>query len=89
VLSDDELQALRDIERELRCTSPELFRVFDSEEPLPDENRRNRARARMLVASAAVAGLALFGPRTLNEAETTARRRPPLAQLRGVTFPSV
>ena len=81
MLSDDELQALREIERRLRWTSPELVRLFDGVEPLPEENRRNRARARMLVASAAFAGLALLGPRMLNEAETTAQRRPPLPQV--------
>jgi hypothetical protein len=81
VLSDHELQALHEIERRLRWTSPELVRLFDSVEPLPAENRRKRARARMLVASAAFAGLALFGPRMLYEAETTAQRRPPLPQI--------
>jgi len=81
VLSEHELQALREIERRLRWTSPELVRLFDSVEPLPDENRRKRARATMLVASAAFVGLALFGPRMLNEAETTAQRRPPLPRV--------
>ena len=37
VLSDHELQALREIERRLRWTSPELIRLFNSVEPLPDE----------------------------------------------------
>ena len=79
MLSDDELHALRDIERRLRWASPELVRLFDGVEPLPEANRRKRARARMLVASAAFAGLALLGPRMLNEAETTAQRRPATA----------
>ena len=30
MLSDDELAALRDIERRLRWNSPELIRLFDS-----------------------------------------------------------
>jgi hypothetical protein len=33
VLSDDELHALRDIERRLRWESPELVRLFNSQEP--------------------------------------------------------
>ena len=43
MLSDDELQALRDIERRLRWTSPELVRLFDGMGPLPEESRRKRA----------------------------------------------
>lgn len=81
MLSDHELQALREIERRLRWTSPELVRLFDGAEPLPEENPRKRVRARVLVASAAFADLALLGPRMLNEAETTAQRRPPLPQV--------
>jgi hypothetical protein len=81
VLSDDELHNLREIERRLRWTSPELGRLFDGVEQRPDESRGQRARAKMLVASAAFAGLALLGPRMLNEAETTALRRPPLPQV--------
>jgi len=81
MLSDHELQALREIERRLRWTSPELVRLFDGVEPLPEENPRKRVRARVLVASAAFAGLALLGPRMLNEAETAAQRRPPLPQV--------
>src|SRR6185312_15420028 len=65
VLSDHELHALREIERRLRWKSPELVRLFDGVEPLPDKSRGKRARAKMLVASAAFAGLALLGPRML------------------------
>ena len=78
MLSDDELQALRDIERRLRWESPELVRLFNSAEPQPATNHRRRARSRVLLAAAALTGLALLGPRTLNEAEVRTQRRRPL-----------
>ena len=74
MLSDHELQALREIERRLRWTSPELIRLFDGMDPPSEENRRKRARVRALLAAFAVAGLTLRGPRMLNEAETTAQQ---------------
>jgi hypothetical protein len=40
MLSDHELEALRDIERRLRWDSPELARLFSSAEPPPAESRR-------------------------------------------------
>src|SRR5689334_17485955 len=43
-----------------------------------EENRRKRAPVRVLVATAALAGLMLRGPRMLNEAEASAQQRPPL-----------
>jgi len=78
VLSDDELHALRDIERRLRWQSPELVRLFNRVEPQPATNHRPRARTRVLLAAAALTGLALLGPRVLNEAEVRTRRRRPL-----------
>lgn len=78
MLSDHELEALREIERRLRWTSPELIRLFDGMDLPSEENRRKRAPVRVLVASAALAGLMLRGPRMLNEAEASAQQRPPL-----------
>ena len=46
MLSDDELAALRDIERRLRWHSPELVHLFDSQEPQPEPKHRQRARTR-------------------------------------------
>jgi Protein of unknown function (DUF3040) len=69
VLSDDELEALHDIERRLGWDSPELAQQFNSVEPWPAKSRRKRARARMLMAAVAFAGFALLGPRMLSEAE--------------------
>lgn len=78
MLSEDELQALRDIERRLRWESPELVRLFSNAETPPTTDRSQRARTRVLLAAAALTGLALLGPRPLNEAEVrTRRRRPP------------
>ena len=76
MLSDDEIQALREIERRLRWHSPELVRLFDSVEPQQATKYRQRASA--LLAAAAVTGLALLGPRMLNEAEVRTQRRQPL-----------
>ena len=78
MLSDDELQALREIERRLRWESPELVRLFNSQEPQPATNHRQRARTRVLLAAAALTGLMLLGPRMLNEAEVRTQRRTPL-----------
>jgi Protein of unknown function (DUF3040) len=78
MLSDDELHALRDIERRLRWNSPELVRLFDSIEPQQATNHRKRARTRALIAAAALTGLTLRGPRLLNEAEVRTQRRRPL-----------
>ena len=78
MLSDDELQALRDIERRLRWESPELVRLFNSQEPQPAKNHRQRARTRALLAAAAIKGLVLLGPRMLTEAEVRTQQRAPL-----------
>lgn len=78
MLSDDELAALRDIERRLRWNSPELFRLFNSQEAQPATDHRKPARTRVLIAAAAVTGMALLGPRMLNEAEVRTQRRRPL-----------
>jgi hypothetical protein len=78
VLTDHELDALREIERQLRWESPELIRLFNSVEPQPAKPHRKRARTRVLVAAGAFAGLTLLGPRMLNDAEVSAQQRPPL-----------
>jgi DUF3040 family protein len=78
VLSDDELQALREIERRLRWESPELVQLFNSQEPQPAKNHRQRARTRVLLAVAAITGLVQLGPRTLTEAEVRTQQRVPL-----------
>jgi hypothetical protein len=78
MLSEDEIQALREIERRLRWHSPELVRLFDGVEPQQATKHRQRARARALLAAAAVTGIALLGPRMLNEAEIRTQRRRPL-----------
>jgi hypothetical protein len=78
VLSDDELQALREIERRLRWESPELVQLFNSHEPQPAKNHRQRARTRVLLAVAAITGLVQLGPRMLTEAEVRTQQRVPL-----------
>jgi hypothetical protein len=78
VLSDDELQALRDIERRLRWQSPELVQLFNSVEPQSETTHHQRARTRMILAAAALTGLTLLGPRMLNETEIRTQRRAPL-----------
>ena len=80
MLSDDELHALRDIERRLRWHNPELVRLFNGLEPQPEANHRQRARTRMIFAAAALTGLTLIGPRMLTEAEIRAQQRRPLPQ---------
>lgn len=78
MLSDHELQALREIERRLRWQSPELVRLFNSDELHSVKNHRQRAKARVLLAAAALTGLTLIGPRMLNEAEVRTQQRAPL-----------
>jgi DUF3040 family protein len=78
VLSDDELHALREIERRLRWESPELVRLCNSQEPQPATNHRQRARTRALLAAAAIMGLMLLGPRMPTEAEIQTQQRTPL-----------
>ncbi len=78
MLSDQELAALRDIDRRLRWESPELFRLFDCVEPQQATDHRQRATTRVLMAAAAVTGLVLLGPRMLNEAEVRTQRRAPV-----------
>lgn len=78
MLSDDELQALHDIERRLRWHSPELVQLFNSVEPQPETTRRQRAKTKVLLAAAALTGLTLLGPRMLNETEMRTQRRAPL-----------
>ena len=78
MLSDDELHALREIARRLRWESPELVRLFNSQEPQPEVNDRQRARARVLLAAAAIKGLVLLGPRMPTEAEIRIQQRAPL-----------
>ena len=78
MLSDDELQALRDIERRLRWHSPELVELFKSVESQPETTHPQRARTKVLLAAAALTGLTLLGPRMLNETEIRTQRRAPL-----------
>ena len=78
MLSDDELQALRDIERRLRWHSPELVQLFNSVEPQSETTHHQRARTKVLLAAAALTGLTLLGPRMLNETEIRTQRRAPL-----------
>ncbi len=78
MLSDHELDALRDIERRLRWDSPKLARLFSTVEPPPPRSRRKRARAKLLVAAAVFTAMALRGPRMLNEAEVKTQKSPPL-----------
>lgn len=78
MLSDDELQALRDIERQLRWHSPQLIQLFNSVEPQPQTTHHQRARTKVLLAAAALTGLTLLGPRMLNETEVRTQRRAPL-----------
>jgi hypothetical protein len=78
MLSDDELQALRDIERRLRWHSPELVQLFNSVEPQSETTHHQRTRTKVLLAAAALTGLTLLGPRMLNETEIRIQRRAPL-----------
>ncbi|MGH3969520.1 MAG: DUF3040 domain-containing protein [Mycobacterium sp.] len=78
MLSDHDLKALREIERRLRAESPELIRLFHSVEPRSATSRHKQARARVLVFAVAFTGLALVGPRVLNDAEIRAQKSPPL-----------
>jgi hypothetical protein len=80
VLSDRELDALRDIERRLRWESPELTCLFGDGRLPEDPDRRKRMRSRMLVAAAALTGLALLGPRSLGETDGEAHNFPPLTR---------
>jgi hypothetical protein len=78
MLDDDELQALREIGRRLRWESPELAQLFDDADVRPRIDHGLGTRARVLLGAAAVTGLALLGPRTLNEGEVRTRRRSPM-----------
>lgn len=78
MLSDDELQALRDIERRLRWHSPQLVQLFNSVEPQSETTHHERGRTKVLLAAAALTGLTLLGPRMLNETEIRTQRRAPL-----------
>jgi hypothetical protein len=75
VLTDDELQALRDIERRLRWHSPQLVQLFNSVEPQSETTHHERGRTKVLLAAAALTGLTLLGPRMLNETEIRTQRR--------------
>jgi hypothetical protein len=88
VLSDDELQALHDIERRMRWERAELARLFNSDELQSVKSHRQRAKARVLLAAAAVTGLTLLGPRMFNEAEVRKQRRRPLPRTAPTTAPS-
>ena len=79
MLSDDELHALREIERRLRWESPELVQLFNSQEPQPATNHRQRARNRVLLAAAAITGLVQLGPRMLTRPKSNPAARAPAA----------
>ena len=81
MLSEDESEALRDIERRLRRESPALVRLFGNAELPQATNRSQRARTRVVLAAAALTGLALLGARPFNEAEILTRRRRPLPRI--------
>ena len=81
MLSDDELQALRQIGRRLRWESPELVQLFNSHEPQPATNHRQRARTRVLLGAAAITGMVQLGPRVLTEAEIRIQQRAPLPRI--------
>lgn len=80
MLTDRELDALRGIERRLRWESPELTRLFGDGRLPEDPDRRKRMRSRMLVAAAALSGLALLGPRILDDTDGEAHNLPPLTR---------
>ena len=88
MLSDDELQALRDIERRLRWQSPELVQLFNSVEPQSETTHRQRGRTKVLLAAAALTGLTLLGPRLLNETEIRTQRRAPLPHIAEADTPT-
>ncbi|MDV3129156.1 DUF3040 domain-containing protein [Mycobacterium sp. 21AC1] len=78
MINHHERAVLRDIERQIRTESPELFRLFHGTRgqlPMP---HGKRARARGHIAAAALIGLTLLGPRMLDEAEVQIQKRPPL-----------
>ena len=77
MLSEDEFEALRDIERRLRWESPALVRLLGNAGQ-PPANHSQRAKARVVLAAAALTGLARLGARAFNEAEILTRRRRPL-----------
>ena len=87
MLSDDELHALREVELRLRWESPELVQLFNSQEPQPATNHRQRARNRVLLAAAAIKGLVLLGPRMPTEAEIRTQQRSPCREPRRSTPP--
>ena len=89
MLSDHKLEALGDIERRLGWDSRELTRFFSTVEPPSAKSRRKRARARMLVAAAVLAGVVLLGPRMLTEAEVKTRKSPPRREHRRPSPPSL
>lgn len=80
MLSDSELDALREIERRLRWSDPELVQLFDGEKSHTPKGRRKRGWAPAFAAAAAAAGLTLRGPRLLNDAEVDAQKTAPPAR---------
>lgn len=73
-----ERAVLHDIECQIRRESPELIRLFDNARGQQQEVPGKRARTRGLIAAAAFTGLAILGPRMLDEAEIQTQKRPPL-----------
>lgn len=77
MLTDRELETLRDIERRLRSESPKSARLSSKVKSHNAFADQKRARGRMLVAAVVLACMATLTPRTLNEAEVRVRRTPP------------
>jgi hypothetical protein len=77
VLSDDERNALCEIEQRLLASSPTLVRVFHGVTPRPPYDRSVRVRLRVLVLAVTFGVFALRGPRVFNDAEITVRKSSP------------
>ena len=77
MLSDDERNALCEIEQRLLASSPTLVRVFHGVTPRPPFHRSVRVRLRVLVLAVTFGVFALRGPRVFNEAEITVRKSSP------------
>jgi hypothetical protein len=77
VLSDDERNALCEIEQQLLASSPTLVRVFHGVTPRPPHDRSVRVRLRVLVLAVTFGVCALRGPRAFNEDEITVRKSSP------------
>ncbi|MFD9669017.1 DUF3040 domain-containing protein [Rhodococcus sp. NPDC059968] len=77
MLSDEERNALCEIEQRLLASSPALVRAFHGVTPRPPYDRSVRVRLRVLVLAVTFGMFALLGPRVFNEAEITIRKSSP------------